>query len=670
MTKHLLFFTSFLCLSLTAYSQANLSGIVINEILPDPTGTTSFDTNCDGSFDADDDFVEFYNGSGTTIDISGWQVYEGAGLQFTFPGAPGSMTTVIAAGDRVAVVDDFTSPPANYFDANGLPINNSGDQIILFNPTADEYISAVFNGFTLDNADVLATSATATSAGDEDWGNDTDGESLQRQTDGSTTIVSGVPTPPAKPTNTSVAFEDGQYSLDENGGTVDACVAITNPDATNATNVTVSILGTSTASGSDYSNTSLLLVFPAGSTASQCITFTGIDDGITEGGESIELQITSVSGGNAAVIGGLDTATVVIIDDDVDLVINEILADPAADDAMTTEVEGDANGDGIRDGSEDEFVEIINTGSTDIDISDYTISDAVATRHTFKSGTILCAGGSIVVFGGGDISTFTGLTGLVDTATVGFLGLNNGGDDVVLRDDMGNIVTSFTYGSEGGNNQSLARDPDGTGNFVEHSTILGNAVAFSPTSRNTDGTNFVVCTSTCAADLDDTDLGGGDPSNIPAGTYQASNSIESTGTVATGTTVVFDAGNIIILTAGFTAENGSTFTAMIGGCAPAAPVQNIEDRSLAVVTEQQVKIYPNPMRRNGTIALELSTTQRVSIQLFDLSGKQIQVLVNEQEFLEGTHNIPFHIHRLTTGTYFARVQIGQEVQMQKVIVMQ
>ncbi|MEZ6061149.1 MAG: lamin tail domain-containing protein [Planctomycetaceae bacterium] len=43
----------------------------------------------------------------------------------------------------------------------------------------------------------------------------------------------------------------------------------------------------------------------------------------------------------------------------------------------------------------------MNNGSTAIDIGGWTISDAVAVRHTFASPTVVNAGQAVVVFGGG-----------------------------------------------------------------------------------------------------------------------------------------------------------------------------------------------------------------------------------------------------------------------------
>ena len=75
------------------------------------------------------------------------------------------------------------------------------------------------------------------------------------------------------------------------------------------------------------------------------------------------------------------------------VVINEIHADPASGSA------GDANGDGVRDFSDDEFVELVNDGGTDLDITGWTLSDVVGARHVFPTGSIVpgnCSGSSVL----------------------------------------------------------------------------------------------------------------------------------------------------------------------------------------------------------------------------------------------------------------------------------
>ena len=165
------------------------------------------------------------------------------------------------------------------------------------------------------------------------------------------------------------------------------------------------------------------------------------------------------------------------------LVINEYLPDPA--DGLA----GDANGDGTRSTSADEFVELLNRTGESIDLSGYKILDAEAVRHVFAAGTIVPPFEAAVVFGGG---TPTGPFGnatdnhLVFKASTGGLSLNNGGDVITLQDPQGRIVEQIRFGTAEGNaGQSVNRDPDGDGStFSFHNTVAVDASRlFSPGSK-------------------------------------------------------------------------------------------------------------------------------------------------------------------------------------------
>lgn len=180
-------------------------GIAINEILIDPTGdTTSFDTDNSGAADDLDEFLELYNDSSSTIDISGWELWDsGVMLWYTFPGAPDSGTTTLAPDAYAVVVagvqsggslPDMTNPNSISFNAgNGSPaMNNSGDNVVLYDPAENEYIQLLYNGDAADDPTSSYTgfSSTAVRVGSvEDFGSDEDGKSLTRYPSGDTNVV-------------------------------------------------------------------------------------------------------------------------------------------------------------------------------------------------------------------------------------------------------------------------------------------------------------------------------------------------------------------------------------------------------------------------------------------------------------------------------------------------
>ena len=164
------------------------------------------------------------------------------------------------------------------------------------------------------------------------------------------------------------------------------------------------------------------------------------------------------------------------------LIINEVLYDPPAD------LAGDANGDGTRDATEDEFIEFINNSASSLDVSDYKIYDYVIAdgtrtlRHTIPSGTILPANGFLIVFGGGTpTGTFGGATVITDVGTAG-LSLGNSGETIEIEDASGATILTFDSDALSNNpDESYTRDPDVTGSFVQHASIPAAAGAlFSP----------------------------------------------------------------------------------------------------------------------------------------------------------------------------------------------
>jgi hypothetical protein len=145
------------------------------------------------------------------------------------------------------------------------------------------------------------------------------------------------------------------------------------------------------------------------------------------------------------------------------VVINEFLADPAAG------LAGDANKDSVRSATNDEFVEILNYGSNSVDLTGWSLSDALATRHVFPQETTLLPYQYLAVFGGGAPH----LNGVFwQLASTGTLSLNNTNETIFLRDADAYPVDQIHYGSEGDKDQSLTRFPEGTSQiFVGHKSL-------------------------------------------------------------------------------------------------------------------------------------------------------------------------------------------------------
>jgi hypothetical protein len=137
--------------------------------------------------------------------------------------------------------------------------------------------------------------------------------------------------------------------------------------------------------------------------------------------------------------------------------INEVLAN---------EPGGDVGG---------EFVELVNVGGADADLSGWTLEDSRGVRHRFD-GVVLAPGTAWVVFGE-DGFIPSGLDG-ASAATTGTLALSNGGDSVLLRDGAGSLIDRVDYdgtlSDDDGVSMNRTTDGDPDAGFVLH-TQLGDA---------------------------------------------------------------------------------------------------------------------------------------------------------------------------------------------------
>jgi hypothetical protein len=178
-----------------------------------------------------------------------------------------------------------------------------------------------------------------------------------------------------------------------------------------------------------------------------------------------------------------------------EIYINEFVADPTTNGLdLNTNHDFDFSGNPIIDGQDDEMIELVWLGAGALDLTGWTLSDAVGVRHTFGNVQLTPTIQYAVVFGGGDLSNIQNIIpdAYFATASTGNLGLNNGNDDIELRDNMGNLIRSVSYSTSGGDvanyddneESSWGRDPDGTGAFVRVASITPAETFYTPGESN------------------------------------------------------------------------------------------------------------------------------------------------------------------------------------------
>ena len=78
--------------------------------------------------------------------------------------------------------------------------------------------------------------------------------------------------------------------------------------------------------------------------------------------------------------------------------------------------------------------------------------------------------------------------------------------------------------------------------------------------------------------------------------------------------------------------------------------------------------YPNPFNPNTTIKYSVPEQSKVIIKVYDLLGREAATLVNEDKFT-GNYAVEFDASKLSSGTYFYRIQTGSFVETKKMILL-
>lgn len=120
-----------------------------------------------------------------------------------------------------------------------------------------------------------------------------------------------------------------------------------------------------------------------------------------------------------------------------------------------------------------------------------------------------------------------------------------------------------------------------------------------------------------------------------------------------------------------------TFVEYLGGPAISV-VEDFEDSTITDVEDEPTiptnfslsQNYPNPFNPSTTITFQLSKSAFVNLKVFDVLGREIETLVNEEKSI-GEYSVRFDASHLSSGMYIYQINAGhgQFVQTKKMILM-
>ena len=311
-------------------------------------------------------------------------------------------------------------------------------------------------------------------------------------------------------------------------------------------------------------------------------------------------------------------------------------------------------------------------------------SDGV--EFIFPDDTIT-AGNCIYV--SSDTTQFNNFFGFLPNYTSQSMGIN--GNDAIELFSNGQVIDVFGEANVDGSGEPWEytdgwayrineTGPDSI--FTLTNWIFSGVNAFDNASNNsTASLPMPICqyipptSSSCLEILDDIDLG----NPISSNTYNASDSIFSSGTVLMNDTVTLEAGTQVTLLPNFTAELGSDFTAKIGECSQSISsevsttnlVSKLEDNQASNIKSKDKNaafgISPNPASYTTTFSIELETPSKVSISIFDINGKLVKNVKPIQILNSGSHIFEISVEELR-GFYAVRLLVEDSIITKRLIV--
>ena len=95
-------------------------------------------------------------------------------------------------------------------------------------------------------------------------------------------------------------------------------------------------------------------------------------------------------------------------------------------------------------------------------------------------------------------------------------------------------------------------------------------------------------------------------------------------------------------------------------------VVSVEDENNLITDFSLFQNYPNPFNPSTSIQYAVSNRQFVSLKIYDVLGKELATLVNEEK-PAGNYEVNFNASSLSSGVYFYTLRAGSFVQTKKML---
>lgn len=81
-----------------------------------------------------------------------------------------------------------------------------------------------------------------------------------------------------------------------------------------------------------------------------------------------------------------------------------------------------------------------------------------------------------------------------------------------------------------------------------------------------------------------------------------------------------------------------------------------------------LSLFPNPANEKATVNFSLEANSAVSMNIYDMTGKLVQVVTDKEEMIAGDYSIPVETASLPSGVYFVTLTSGESSVTRRLIV--
>jgi hypothetical protein len=97
-------------------------------------------------------------------------------------------------------------------------------------------------------------------------------------------------------------------------------------------------------------------------------------------------------------------------------------------------------------------------------------------------------------------------------------------------------------------------------------------------------------------------------------------------------------------------------------------ISSVDDKTTLITDYKLNQNYPNPFNPGTVISYQLPENNFVTIKVFNLLGKEVATLVNNNQ-TAGVHNVTFDASNLSSGLYLYKIQAGNFTSVKKLMLL-